>query len=247
MKKVLIAHTADHALPPDGTIKNMHFTACSKNESITNKLAEQEFEYIFIDEQFERAMSLCRKVAIRFPETQITIMLNPNNSINIKQFIHAGATGYFFKSVDNHQAIKQIYSFLQEETGSEENKEITKENKHRGLIIADASEEMDMQLRILLTNKGYRIFEASNITETAYFIKSKNTQTILIDESVLEKNSAFIKSLVSLSESQKLKLLIIGQKPPAVNTYKTKNIQIQYINKSETTENMYNQILELLK
>jgi len=245
MKKVLIAHTADHALPPDGTIKNMHFTACSKNESITNKLAEQEFEYIFIDEQFERAMSLCRKVAIRFPETQITIMINPNNSNNIKKFMHAGATDYFFKSVDNHQAITQIYSFLQEETNSE-NKENTKENKHRGLIIADASKEMDMQLRILLANKGYRIFEASNITETAYFIKSKNTGKILVDNSVLKKNPHFLKSLISFSEKQELKILVTGKKEATQNHNTSQNAQIRYISKSETTDNTYKQIIEIL-
>jgi DNA-binding NtrC family response regulator len=245
MKQVLIAQTADFDLPTAGIIKNINYKASSKNEEITKALTEQAFDHLFIDEEFDRAISLCRKSAARYPKTEITIMLNRNHSNLIKSFIQAGASNYFFKSWDDSSPEEQIYASVQKNHSSDK-LENGRDKTHKGLIIADASVVMDIQLRIELTNKGYRLYEASNITETVYFIKNKNIREILIDKSVLDKNSGFLKSLISFLGNQGLRLLILAEEKPEQTNYRTQNTQIEYINNSKTNENIYKQILKIL-
>lgn len=220
--------------PCDGVSAKLFFI--SETDNLKDHLNNTKADILFIDEAVNQAVSFCRTAALQFPDLPLVIMLNHNNSKHIKKFIQIGINQYFVKTEEPKQLTEQICE--------QSRKILTQQTKipppqaKKGLIIADASENIDIRLRMLLSNAGFRIYEASNITETAYFIKNKNNQNIFIDQTVLDKNSGFIKSLISLN--QKLKIIISSAK--TIKEVPKKNIQILYTDPEEEPKKVFNQI-----
>lgn len=119
------------------------------------------------------------------------------------------------------------------------------EHKAGAVLIADAGQSLDIKLRLFLKNKGYSVFESSNTIESIYFLKTKAIRYIIADESVLERNKKFFRSIDSAVEkNHTIKIILHSENGHTGYSPETKDVFS--LKKQKPAEKVYQAIEKIL-
>ncbi len=194
-------------------IGNVEFIEEAENGlELLEKIKTNKPELIFMDIEmpYMNGFEATKKIVSLYPDIKIIGMSSYEKEIYIQKLIDVGAHGYFIKTGNNYEGIKELIAGKADSFvfSCEINHYLPFLKSHKTILFVDRSESQHLSLRHFLFKCGYTVLKAQNATESIFFMKEKDIDAVIIDQSVIKRNNNFVSTL--LENTKKIKVFLIN-------------------------------------
>ena len=178
---------------------------------LLQKIKKNKPDLIFMDIEmpYMNGFEATKNVVSLYPDIKIIGMSRYEKESYIQRLIDVGAHGYLIKSEDNYEAIKELIagktdSFI---FSSKINHHLPLSKSYKTILFVDKTEDKNLDIRHFLRKHGYTVLKAQNTAESIFFLNSNNIDTVIIDKSIINRNSNFLSTVAHTTKSMNFILI----------------------------------------